>query len=362
MNYQDQLSAKVARFSALLAPFAAPAPSVYPSAPSGFRMRAEFRLWRDEDGLFYAMTPKGQAFRRDTVIKLDSLPAACPAIRALMPRLLTCIRADAVLQLKLYQVEFLATQAGDMLVTLIYHRRLDDVWLAAAQALAQQLNIALVGRSRGQKLVIERDFVRECLHVEGRAFHYMQYEQAFSQPNAAVCEKMLQWVCGQVGENADDLLELYCGNGNFTLPLSRHFRRVLATEVSKASIAALRENIKINHIDNLAVARLSAEEFTQAYRGVREFTRLQRDAICLSDYDFSTVLVDPPRAGVDAATLALLAEFPRIVYISCNLDTLVDNLQLLCRTHVVTATAVFDQFPFTDHIESGVMLHRKEVL
>ena len=156
-----------------------------------------------------------------------------------------------------------------------------------------------------------------------------------------------------------DLLELYCGNGNFTLPLSRLFRQVLATEVSKTSVHAAQWNIAANHCPNVRIARLSAEEFTEAMQGTRSFRRLREQEISLTDYRFSTVLVDPPRAGVDDATLALLQRFDRILYISCNPHTLRANLETLCRTHRIVRRALFDQFPFTPHIESSVLLVRR---
>ena len=168
---------------------------------------------------------------------------------------------------------------------------------------------------------------------------------------------MLDWATAQAGSDAD-LLELYCGNGNFTLPLAAHYRKVLATEVSKSGIRALRENLSANDITNIAVARLSAEELGVALRGERPFRRLQQDGITLAAYAFDTVFVDPPRAGIDAATLALIARYPRILYISCNPETLAANLRTLCATHRIRACALFDQFPFTPHIESGVLLVR----
>jgi tRNA (uracil-5-)-methyltransferase len=154
-----------------------------------------------------------------------------------------------------------------------------------------------------------------------------------------------------------DLLELYCGNGNFTLPLSRHFEKVLATEVSKASVNALQHNVDANHCKNIALARLSSEELTQALNHVRPFRRLSH--LNLADYHFSTVLVDPPRAGLDAETLALIQGFDHILYISCNPDTLVSNLGCLNSSHRVEKLALFDQFPYTHHIESGVFLTRR---
>ena len=184
-------------------------------------------------------------------------------------------------------------------------------------------------------------------------------EGSFTQPNARVCEKMLGWACDVAQNLGGDLLELYCGNGNFTLPLSQHFRQVLATEVSKTSVYAAQWNIEANRRDNIKIARLSAEEFTEAYTQSREFRRLQEQGISLKDYGFSAIFVDPPRAGVDEETLKLVSQFDNIIYISCNPETLHANLDILCRTHTVKRAALFDQFPFTHHIESGVWLERK---
>ena len=65
-----------------------------------------------------------------------------------------------------------------------------------------------------------------------------------------------------------------------------------------------------------------------------------------------TVFVDPPRAGLDPATLSMVQRFDRIVYISCNPQTLVDNLQVLIRNYQITALAAFDQFPYTPPLRS----------
>src|SRR5690606_1220474 len=113
-----------------------------------------------------------------------------------------------------------------------------------------------------------------------------------------------------------------------------------------------------NAIENIQVARLSAEEFTQAYNGEREFRRLEEAEIDISSYNFDTVFVDPPRAGIDDETLKLIQRFERIIYISCNPETLYDNLKQLSQSHKITKFALFDQFPYTHHVESGVLLEK----
>ena len=351
--YQSQLDDKTRRLRAMLSPFAAPEVEIFPSPPEGYRMRTEFRVWHEDDDCHFAMTGAD-----GKPVRIDTFPPAHAAINRLMPQVITALHDCPALRHRLFQAEFQTTQAGETMLSLIYHRPLDDAWQEAAEALAAELGVHLIGRARREKRIIDQDYITETFRVGGRDYHYRQYENSFSQPNAAVCQHMLDWATAQAGSCAD-LLELYCGNGNFTLPLAARYRRVLATEVSKSGIRALRANLSENNIENIAVARLSAEELGEALRGVRPFRRLQQDGIDLATYDFDTVFVDPPRAGIDTATLALLAHYPRILYISCNPETLAANLHTLCQTHRIHTCALFDQFPFTPHIESGVLLVRQ---
>ncbi len=170
---------------------------------------------------------------------------------------------------------------------------------------------------------------------------------------------MLTWVFDRAARCSGDLLELYCGNGNFTLPLADRFADVIATEVSKTSVRAALENARANAIANVQLIRLSAEETAAAITGEREFRRLQSLRRPLPDYTLNTLFVDPPRAGLDAATLQLAGRFDNILYISCNPVTLASNLEALTRSHGIAAFAQFDQFPYTDHMECGVLLQRK---
>ncbi|MDG9756653.1 tRNA (uridine(54)-C5)-methyltransferase TrmA [Pseudomonas sediminis] len=353
-TYDAQLAEKKARLVELLAPFSAPEPAVFDSPREHYRMRAEFRLWREDGQRHYAMFAPGD---KHTPILLDDFPIASLRINELMPRLRAAWQASEALSFKLFQVEFLTTLAGDALITLAYHRPLDDVWQAEAEKLAAALNVSLVGRSRGQRLVIGRDYVEEELTVAGRSFRYRQPEGAFTQPNGKVCEKMLNWAHDALGQRDDDLLELYCGNGNFTLPLATRVRKALATEISKTSVNAALANLADNGVNNVELVRLSAEELTQALNEVRPFRRLA--GIDLKSYEFGSVFVDPPRAGMDPDTCELTRRFERILYISCNPETLAANIAQLSDTHKVTRSALFDQFPYTHHMEAGVLLERR---
>lgn len=331
----------------------------FASPAKAFRFRAEFSLWEDDKGLRYAMHEPG---KRGHKIPIEQFPAGSALMQQLMPVLLQHISTSTPLKQKLFEVEFLTSRSGQALVTLIYHKVLETDWQTAARQMRQSLQDAfpqlhLIGRSRGQKLCLDQDCIEEIFTVQGRSYHYRQIEGSFTQPNAFINEAMLNWACTVTADAGGDLLELYCGNGNFTLPLSRQFRQVLATEVSKSSIAALDYNLHRNGMDNIALARLSGEETAQALRRTRPFRRLQH--LDLDSYQFSTALVDPPRAGLDNNTLELLRSFDHICYISCNPDTLLANLEHLMTSHTIRQLAFFDQFPYTHHMECGVLLRKK---
>ncbi|CAA0093811.1 tRNA/tmRNA (uracil-C(5))-methyltransferase [BD1-7 clade bacterium] len=357
-DYDLLLEAKAKRLTQLLSDFDSPPLAVFRSPTEGFRMRAEFRFWHEGHDAWYAMfdpqNPK-------TPVRIDHFPIGSNAVNQLMKAVREAVFASHTLKERLFQVEFLTTLAGDHLVTLIYHRKLDDVWLDAAKQLEEKLNISIIGRSKKQKCVLSKDFVDETLNVDGKPLHYRQIEGGFTQPNAVISQKMLSWAieCCDEDQKRHDLLELYCGNGNFTVALAPSFRQVLATEISKTSVNAAHHNFRINGIDNSEVLRMSSEEFTQALNGEREFRRIKEKELNLNDYEFSTVLVDPPRAGLDDDTVALIQRFDRIIYISCNPETLAQNLQSLSQTHTIERSAMFDQFPYTSHIETGVFLQRK---
>lgn len=359
-RYSEQLAEKVSRLNEMFTPYNVPELEVFESPNQFYRMRAEFRVWHEGDDLYYIM------FNQETREKyrVDQFPAASELINELMPRLVEELKKEDVLRRKLFQVDFLSTLSGEILISLLYHRQLEQDWIDQAKALKETLtkegyNINLIGRARKMKIVLDRDYVVEKLHVNGQPYIYQQVENSFTQPNGQVAQKMLEWAVDCTQGSKGDLLELYCGNGNFSLALAQNFERVLATELAKPSVDSAQYNIAANKIDNVQIIRMSAEEFTQAMEGKREFRRLKDNGIDLKSYNCNTIFVDPPRAGMDEDTCKMVQGYERIMYISCNPETLKENLDILCETHKITRFALFDQFPYTHHMEAGVFLERK---
>jgi len=132
---------------------------------------------------------------------------------------------------------------------------------------------------------------------------------------------------------------------------------VLATEISKSSINAAKTNMQLNSVENIEFVRMSVEEFVEALDGVREFRRMKD--IDIDAYDINSIFVDPPRSGMDETSCKFASRYDHIVYISCNPETLHRDLELLSQTHEVIDMALFDQFPYTHHVEMGVKLIKK---
>ncbi len=352
-NYQKQLDFKVSKIKE---DFNLDTVDIHTSAPSHFRNRAEFKIYHDDGKITYAMS----RLDKKGVVRITSCSIVSQSIAAIMIPLLEALQANPILEFKLFAIEFLSSSTGELLVTLIYHKKIDEAWREEAKKLSTQFGIMIIGRSRKIKLVIENDFIHDTIMIENKPYHYKLYDTGFIQPNVKVNEKMIGWVKNKIIQTESDLLELYCGHGNFTIPLAEKFNKVLATEISKNSIKAAKENCILNHTDNITFVRLSSEELTSALKKERIFRRLE--GIELEDFNFSHVFVDPPRAGLDEKSLAFIVEFDTIIYVSCNPETLKRDLEVLKKQFDLKAFAVFDQFAYTHHLECGVVLKkRKEI-
>jgi tRNA (uracil-5-)-methyltransferase len=349
-NYEEQLEYKVATIKEdfeLTTKL-----DILTSKESHFRDRAEFRIYHDGDDITYTMS----RLDRKGIVRIASCSIVNKTIDAIMPKLLQEIVKVPLLKQRLFSVEFLSSKSKKLLVTLIYHKKVDDEWVETAKELASSLDIEIIGRSKKVRKVVTNEFIQESLTILDKTYHFRLYDTGFTQPNSGVNEKMVGWVKQKLETSNKDLLELYCGHGNFTLPLSSKFRSVLATEISKRSIKTALENCQINDITNISFVRLSSEELTEALNKVREFRRLE--GIDLKSFDFDTVFVDPPRAGLDENTLEFISDFKKIIYISCNPQTLKRDLDILKQKYKISEFAVFDQFAYTHHLECGVILNR----
>lgn len=167
----------------------------------------------------------------------------------------------------------------------------------------------------------------------------------FIQVNAGLNDKMINLAIELLDAKAGDrVLDLFCGLGNFTLPLARCVREVVGVEGEAGLVQRARDNAERNAINN-------------AHFHAADLARDLGDQPWMHE-GFDKLLLDPPRSGADFVLTQLpLEQFRRIVYVSCHPASLARDTDYLVnqRGWKLRATGVMDMFPHTAHVESIAM-------
>ena len=179
--------------------------------------------------------------------------------------------------------------------------------------------------------------------------HFDFSPTGFTQVNTDINRKMVPYAIEMLQLQPEDrVLDLFCGLGNFTLPLARQAREVVGVEGSEELVALAKANAERNGLDNVSfhAADLAKEvELLPWWKG-----------------GFDKVLLDPARDGAQEAIphIAKLG-VKRIVYVSCNPATLARDAGLLVNEHGYTLekAGVMDMFPHTAHVESIALFTKK---
>lgn len=169
------------------------------------------------------------------------------------------------------------------------------------------------------------------------SFHPMDFTQVNADINQRMVSRAIDWLDL---DPKDRVLDLFCGLGNFTLPLARKAGHVVGVEGDESMVIRGRENAVANGISNLTFygADLQAD-FTKA---------------SWAQEGFDKILIDPPRSGA-MEVVNILSRFgaKRLVYVSCNPATLARDSGILVENgYKLTKTGVMDMFPHTTHVES----------
>lgn len=337
---------KLEQTKTLFAKFYQKEPLIFLEDRQGFRSRANFAMYLDDNGINYSMFIDG----KKTIIKEADFVE--DKIKSSMQKLIDLLNGKFKdLSHKLFETRFATTSHSDK-ITLLYHKDLNTI-NDRLELLQKELEgIDLVALSRKQKKVFKDDFLRHKI----KNYNYEFSDECFIQPNLSMNENMLEFVKTNI-KDTKDLLELYCGYGNFSIYLSDCFNKILATELSKKAIYFAKKNLLLNDIKNIFFAKLNDKEIKSAILKEREFNRLKD--INLDDFNFSHILVDPPRCGLGEC-VDFVGGFENIIYISCNPQTALRDLEYLCKTHTLEKLAFFDQFKNTPHLECGMILKIKK--
>ncbi|SIS53304.1 23S rRNA (uracil(1939)-C(5))-methyltransferase RlmD [Neptunomonas antarctica] len=168
----------------------------------------------------------------------------------------------------------------------------------------------------------------------------------FLQVNADVNKQMIrqavEWL--ELSEN-DTVLDLFCGLGNFTLPIARHVKSVIGVEGSYDMVKRAEQNATLNTIDNASFFRTDLSKDIQP----QPWFSIAHDKIIL----------DPPRTGAYELLKQLSSHASHILYISCDPSALArDSKLLLEKGYQLVRFNVMDMFPHTNHVESMALFKK----
>ncbi|MFP8437134.1 23S rRNA (uracil(1939)-C(5))-methyltransferase RlmD [Klebsiella aerogenes] len=309
--------------------------------PWGYRRRARLSL---------NYQPKTQqlqmGFRKansSEIIDVVQCPVLVPQLEALLPAVRECL-TSLQSQRQLGHVELVQADNGPLMV--LRH--------TAALTAADKEKLERFSQTHGLSLYLAPQ--SEILeHIRGDEPWYTSdglrlvfSPRDFIQVNDGVNQKMVRTALAWLDiQPQDRVLDLFCGMGNFTLPLAKAAASVVGVEGVPALVAKGRENAALNELQNVTFFHENLEE---------DVTRQ-----AWAKHGFDKILLDPARAGAPGVMAHIIKLAPRrMVYVSCNPATLArDSEALLQAGYRIQRLAMLDMFPHTGHLESIVLFERE---
>ncbi|MBJ9225719.1 23S rRNA (uracil(1939)-C(5))-methyltransferase RlmD [Citrobacter braakii] len=313
---------------------------VIADTPWGYRRRARLSL---------NYRPKEQklqmGFRKSAssdIIDVKQCPILVPQLEALLPHIRACLESLQGLR-HLGHVELV--QAGSGTLMILRHTAplsVQDKEKLECFSHSQGLSLFLAPQSEILESISEESpwYDSNGLRLNFSPRDFIQVNEGVNQQMVA---RALEWLDVQP---EDRVLDLFCGMGNFTLPLATRAANVVGVEGVPALVEKGRENALNNGLHNVTFFHENLEE---------DVTRQP-----WAKNGFDKVLLDPARAGAAGVMQHIIKLEPiRVVYVSCNPATLArDSDALLNAGYVIRRLAMLDMFPHTGHLESMVLFER----
>lgn len=192
--------------------------------------------------------------------------------------------------------------------------------------------------------------------IDGFVMHFSP--ENFIQANVETNNTLVKEAMAMLfSSKAHRTIDLYAGIGNLSLPSSRHSGHVIAVEGFEASVLMCRLNALSNGVKNLGVIHRSTERY------MREYLAHRKAGTAHPEYPVADALIlDPPRLGLGERTANMVAQsgIAKVLYVSCDPQSLANDLAILQSTYVVRQVLCIDMFPDISHVETLVFLEKKE--
>ncbi|STM98416.1 23s rRNA (uracil-5-)-methyltransferase [Escherichia coli] len=276
------------------------------------------------------------------IVDVKQCPILVPQLEALLPKVRACLGSLQAMR-HLGHVELVQATSGTLMI--LRH--------TAPLSSADREKLECFSHSEGLDLYLAPDseiletVSGEMPWYDSNGLRLTFSPRDFIQVNAGVNQKMvaraLEWLDV---EPEDRVLDLFCGMGNFTLPLATQAASVVGVEGVPALVEKGQQNARLNGLQNVTFYHENLEEDVTKQPWAKN--------------GFDKVLLDPARAGAAGVMQQIIKLEPiRIVYVSCNPATLArDSEALLKAGYTIARLAMLDMFPHTGHLESMVLFSR----
>lgn len=306
-----------------------------------YRRRARLAILFDKNRLVIGF----RQLESNQIVDIQTCPVLVEQLANLLMPLKACLN-EIKDQKALGHLELIDVDSGSIVV-LRHTRPLAEADIVRLTTFAQQQHVALYLHGK------------EFVHLAGQTEHYYCINQLkltfsplnFIQVNGAMNLKMVEQALDWLNLQPDDgVLDLFCGMGNFSLPLATRCQQVIGVEGVDELVNKAQKNMVLNNDNVIAKSQFFVSNLEDSS---------QHNTLWYTN-TINKVLLDPARAGALQIMDKIIEHSPsHVVYISCNPATLVrDSKKLLDAGYVISKAAILDMFPQTKHIES-MLLFRK---
>jgi len=304
----------------------------------GYRRRARLSVLVTEQKLNLGFRGKSS----QQIVSIDNCLVLTPVLQRAFTTLKSRLSGNAIAD-KIGHIELLDDDKG-VSVLIRLTANIDDHEQQKWQQWAQQQPLQLYWQHAddNRAIVLQQDM----RHYQLNGLTLTYHPQDFIQVNAMMNTKMVAQAMEWLAPNTNDvILDLFCGVGNFSLPLAQHAKQVVGVEVQTSMVDSAQTNATANGLDNLSFI---AADLTQP--ATKNLTSL----------GVTKVLLDPPRAGAFEFLPTLVKLKPKhILYVSCDAATMARDAQyLLENRYKVQRGSMMDLFPQTAHLESMLLFSR----
>ncbi len=343
LNYEQQVSNKQEVFRSILKGVGGVIPQTWLEP-----LQAQAQHYRHRARLSVSLKDKKVAlgFRSQKggrIIDMKECQVLPPLLVQILPALRQAV-ADLSMPAQILQFELSVVTAG--IVLLIRHRgplSADDQQILVEFSKQHECAIYLQAREKDPVVFLEGFHIPLEYQLEEYVLTLCFEPQQFTQINPWINQLMVRQAMDLLApESGDKIGDLFCGIGNFSLPMARLGAQVTGIEFSESQVNRAAANAQLNDLA------------TQSHFVVQDLSRASQ-ALGAQLAEYNKLLLDPPRSGAEAVVVSLNADGPqRIVYVSCNPKTLArDAKQLIeAKGYQLTAAGLIDMFPHTEHMEA----------